>query len=55
MSYNGIGVATTRGTATNGHVQRNRAYVRPQVVREKGYKVRAPLLLPPLPNVCGNS
>ena len=31
--YNGIGLATTRGTGTNGYVQRNLSHVR--VNREK--------------------
>lgn len=27
--YNGIGLTTARGSGTNGHVQRNYAFVRP--------------------------
>ena len=33
MSYNGIGLASVRGTATSGHVQGNRSYVKPSRVR----------------------
>jgi len=37
MSYNGIGLATVRGSGTNGYVQRNLSAVRR--IREKvGYK-----------------
>ena len=28
MTYNGIGLQTTRGSGTNGYVQRNLSYVR---------------------------
>lgn len=35
--YNGIGLATPRGSGTNGHVQRNWALVRPKD-RDKTYK-----------------
>ncbi|KAJ8927415.1 hypothetical protein NQ314_020084 [Rhamnusium bicolor] len=35
--YNGIGLATPRGSGTNGHVQRNWALVKPRD-REKTYK-----------------
>uniref|UniRef100_A0A7S2LS03 CWF21 domain-containing protein n=1 Tax=Leptocylindrus danicus TaxID=163516 RepID=A0A7S2LS03_9STRA len=31
--YNGIGLTTVRGTATSGHVQSNRSYVRPSQER----------------------
>eukprot|EP00520_Triparma_pacifica_P013779 CAMPEP_0118652348 /NCGR_PEP_ID=MMETSP0785-20121206/11269_1 /TAXON_ID=91992 /ORGANISM="Bolidomonas pacifica, Strain CCMP 1866" /LENGTH=200 /DNA_ID=CAMNT_0006544857 /DNA_START=122 /DNA_END=721 /DNA_ORIENTATION=+ len=34
MSYNGIGLASVRGTATSGHVQGNRSYVKPSRVRQ---------------------
>jgi serine/arginine repetitive matrix protein 2 len=30
MSYNGIGLSTTRGSGTNGYVQRNLSHVRPR-------------------------
>lgn len=30
MSYNGIGLATARGSGTSGHVQRNLSFVRPK-------------------------
>ncbi|KDO35156.1 hypothetical protein SPRG_00002 [Saprolegnia parasitica CBS 223.65] len=33
--YNGIGLATTRGSGTNGYVQRNLSYVKPAHQREK--------------------
>jgi len=33
--YNGIGLPSTRGTATSGHVQSNRAYVRPSSERHR--------------------
>lgn len=33
--YNGIGLRTVRGTATNGFVQRNLSYVKPAMVRSK--------------------
>lgn len=33
--YNGIGLRTVRGTATNGYVQKNLSYVRPNMVRAK--------------------
>eukprot|EP00518_Triparma_eleuthera_P009267 CAMPEP_0182472498 /NCGR_PEP_ID=MMETSP1319-20130603/22247_1 /TAXON_ID=172717 /ORGANISM="Bolidomonas pacifica, Strain RCC208" /LENGTH=148 /DNA_ID=CAMNT_0024673189 /DNA_START=121 /DNA_END=564 /DNA_ORIENTATION=- len=41
MSYNGIGLASVRGSATSGHVQGNRSYIRPsnfrrQVARNSG-------------------
>jgi hypothetical protein len=29
MSYNGIGLPSVRGTATSGHIQSNRSYIRP--------------------------
>lgn len=35
--YNGIGLATARGSGTNGHVQRNWALVRPKE-KEKTYR-----------------
>jgi len=28
--YNGVGLTTVRGTATNGYVQRNMAFMRPK-------------------------
>jgi hypothetical protein len=28
--YNGVGLTTVRGTATNGYVQRNKAFQRPK-------------------------
>ena len=34
MSYNGIGLASVRGTATSGHVQGNRSYVKPSRIRQ---------------------
>lgn len=33
--YNGIGLRTVRGTATNGYVQKNMSYVKPAMVRAK--------------------
>jgi hypothetical protein len=33
--YNGIGLQTVRGTATNGYVVRNLSYVKPIMVRSK--------------------
>ncbi len=33
--YNGIGLRTVRGTATNGYVQKSMAYVKPAMVRAK--------------------
>ncbi|EQC30796.1 hypothetical protein SDRG_11557 [Saprolegnia diclina VS20] len=33
--YNGIGLATTRGSGTSGYVQRNLSYVKPAHQREK--------------------
>ena len=33
--YNGIGLQTVRGTATNGYVVRNLSYVKPIIVRSK--------------------
>ncbi len=32
--YNGIGLATARGSGTNGYVQKNMSYVRPHLVRQ---------------------
>ena len=32
--YNGIGLKSARGSATSGHIQRNRSYVKPQFVRQ---------------------
>lgn len=40
--YNGIGLATPRGSGTNGHVQRNWALVKPQT-RQKEYKTEEDL------------
>lgn len=41
--YNGIGLRTVRGTATSGHVQANRSYVRPSSERwTTGKNVRGP-------------
>lgn len=40
--YNGIGLATPRGSGTNGHVQRNWALVKPRV-KEKTYKTEQEL------------
>ncbi|OQR87114.1 hypothetical protein ACHHYP_09527 [Achlya hypogyna] len=37
--YNGIGLATTRGSGTNGYVQRNLSYVKPAYQREKERQV----------------
>ena len=39
--YNGIGLATSRGTATSGYVQRNLAFVRPKTKRETFEQQRA--------------
>jgi len=33
--YNGIGLATARGSGTSGHVQRNMSFVRAQVARRR--------------------
>lgn len=33
--YNGIGLRTVRGTATNGFVQRNASFVKPTMVRAR--------------------
>lgn len=33
--YNGIGLATVRGSATSGHVSKNLSYVRPEFFRKK--------------------
>ena len=35
MSYNGIGLATTRGSATSGHIQTNLGHVKPEFYRNK--------------------
>lgn len=40
--YNGIGLATARGSGTNGHVQRNWALVKPRE-KEKTYKTEQDL------------
>ncbi|XP_071050246.1 SRRM2 protein homolog rsr-2 isoform X5 [Onthophagus taurus] len=40
--YNGIGLATPRGSGTNGHVQRNWALVKPRE-KEKNYKTESEL------------
>lgn len=40
--YNGIGLATPRGSGTNGHVQRNWALVKPRV-KDKDYKTEEDL------------
>lgn len=40
--YNGIGLATPRGSGTNGHVQRNWALVRPKE-KEKTYRTEEEL------------
>jgi serine/arginine repetitive matrix protein 2 len=39
--YNGIGLSTSRGTATSGYVQRNLAFVRPKTKRETFEQQRA--------------
>ena len=41
LMYNGIGLATSRGTATSGYVQRNLAFVRPKTKRETFEQQRA--------------
>ena len=33
--YNGIGLSTTRGSATSGHVTKNLSYVKPDFFRKK--------------------
>ncbi len=33
--YNGIGLGTARGSGTNGYVQRNRGFVRAEIIRAK--------------------
>ena len=33
--YNGIGLGTARGSGTNGYVQKNRGFVRAEIVRAK--------------------
>ncbi|GMH79546.1 hypothetical protein TL16_g08180 [Triparma laevis f. inornata] len=38
MSYNGIGLSSVRGSATSGHVQGNRSYVRPSNFRRETNK-----------------
>lgn len=35
MSYNGIGLATARGSGTSGHIQKNMSYVKPEFFRKK--------------------
>lgn len=41
--YNGIGLQTARGSGTNGHVQRNWAFVRPGKKGNVNYKTEEEL------------
>lgn len=41
--YNGIGLTTPRGSGTNGHVQRNFAFVRPGKKDNITYKTESDL------------
>lgn len=41
--YNGIGLTTPRGSGTNGHVQRNWAFVRPGKKDNVTYKIEEDL------------
>lgn len=41
--YNGIGLTTARGSGTNGHVQRNWAFVRPGKKDNINYKTEEDL------------
>ncbi|CAN8075350.1 unnamed protein product [Agarophyton chilense] len=47
--YNGIGLTSTRGTGTSGHVQRNVAALRPQPMRSARHTRKAPSQPRPLP------